>query len=383
MSTQVRELLQTMVSVPSVNPRDVEAPPNGTGEGPLAALVASTLEGAGLEVRLDQVLPGRPNVIATLAGRDRGRALLLETHLDTVEVDGMTIPPFTPEVRGGRLQGRGSCDAKGCLAAFMTALTGAARRGVRPPTDVVLAAVMDEEHRFRGVLRVLDDAPRYRAAVVGEPSELRLVAAHKGSVRIEVRAHGRTAHSSQPADGDNAVERMADVIAFVRDRLAPDAERIPHPLTGPATVCPTIVRGGSGFNVVPGSCSLFLDRRTLPGEDAHAVWREYRDRIQSLAPGAIEVVPPALVDLALDTPRSSPVVEALAAAMRAHGLDPDPIGVNYGTDASKIADRGIPSVVFGPGSIADAHQPDESVELAQVEAAAEVVAELIAAPAAP
>lgn len=381
MKTQVRELLQSLVSVPSVNPGDDPTPaePPRT-ERALAALVATTLAGAGLDVRTEEVLPDRPNVVATLPGRDRdpSHALLLETHLDTVTVDDMTIPPFTPDVRDGRLYGRGSCDAKASLAAFMAALMTVAGRGTPPPTDVVLVAAMDEEHRFRGILHHLEHAPRYRAAIVGEPSELRLVVAHKGSVRIEVRTHGRTAHSSQPEDGDNAVLRMAGVLAYIRDEMVPAAGRIRHPLTGPATVVPTIVRGGSAFNVVPGSCRLFLDRRTLPGEDPHAVWRDCRDRLQALAPGAVEVVPPALVDLALDTPPTDPLALALSDALRRHGLEGAPVGVNYGTDASKIADRGIPSVVFGPGAITDAHQPDESVELAQVEAAAGVLADLIA-----
>jgi acetylornithine deacetylase len=379
MKTQVRELLEAMVAVPSVNPRDAVVPPERTGEGAMAALVAGILSKAGLEVTLQEVLPGRQNVIATLPGRDRGRALLLETHLDTVEVDGMTVPPFVPEVRGGRLYGRGSCDAKGCLAAFMAAMVECAHEGVRPATDVVLAAVMDEEHRFRGVLHLLDAGRRFRGAVVGEPSELRLVVAHKGSVRMEIRTHGRTAHSAQPQDGDNAILRMAGVLALIRNELEPEAAGHRHPLTTPATICPTVIHGGSGFNVVPGSCSMFLDRRTLPGEDPEAVWRGYRDRIEALAPGAIQVVPPALVDLALDTPPASPIVSALGEAMLRRGLDPAPIGVNYGTDASKIAHRGIPAVVFGPGSIADAHQPDESVELAQVESAAGVLIELIRA----
>jgi acetylornithine deacetylase len=372
-TSQVEALLADMVRIPSVNPRDGEAP----AEREMGEYVAAWLRQAGLEAVSEPVLPGRSNVVARLRGKDSTRALFLETHMDTVEVEEMSIPPFEPDVREGRLYGRGSCDAKGCLAAFMTALADVAKSGTPPEHDVVLAAVVDEEHRFRGVLHLLESGRRFAAAVVGEPTQLRLVTAHKGCVRFRVRARGRSAHSSQPWDGDNAIARMAPVITFVQERLAAQLASTDHPLVGPPTISPTMIEGGMGINVVPPECTLFIDRRTVPGEDPMAVWRDYKRAIEQLGPGSIEVLPPEVTDVALDTPPTSDVVASMARVLTSHQLDPEPIGVNYGSDASKIGERGVPSIVFGPGSIRDAHQPDESVDLAEVVTASRIVRDLI------
>ena len=370
------EVLGRLVSIPSVNPRDGDAP----AEAAVGEFVAGWLDAAGLRVTRHEVLPGRPNVIAVLPGVDRGRSLLLETHLDTVEPDGMTVEPFEPAARDGRLFGRGSCDAKGCLAAFMLALARVARGGEsgRPAVNVVLAAVMDEEYLHRGVDHLVREQPHFDAAVVGEPTLLRPVIAHKGGLRFFVRTTGRGAHSSQPWNGDNAIERMTDVLACIRDTLQPALAMRRHPLVGPATLTVTLIEGGSGINVVPASCTIALDRRTLPGEDHDAVWSEYRRQLEEVAPGHVEVLEPDIVALGLESDPGSAVCSALGAALEGAGLDPRPVGVNYGSDAAVLAAARIPSVVFGPGSIDDAHQPDESVELAQVTTAAAVIENLVA-----
>jgi acetylornithine deacetylase len=260
----------------------------------------------------------------------------------------------------------------------MLALARRAQSGVPPPVDVVLAAVMDEEHRHRGVLHVLGSGRSFAGAVVGEPTELRMVIGHKGCVRFAVRTLGRGAHSSQPGDGDNAIRRMADVIRFVEDDMTADLARISDPLVGSPTICSTIVRGGAGINIVPPECTLFIDRRIIPGEDPGEVFSQCKTAIEALAPGSIEVLEPMVTAPALAPPGDgAAVVTAMAASLGRHELDPEPCGVNYGSDASKIRAAGVPSIVFGPGTIADAHQPDESVRLADVEAAASVVMELI------
>lgn len=366
-------LLSEMVQIPSVNPREGSAP----AEEAMANFVATWLDDAGLQVSVEEVLPGRPNVIARLPGRDGSKALLLEGHMDTVEVDGMTVPPFEGTVRDGRLYGRGSADAKGPLAAFMLAVGDLAARHVVPPNDILLAAVADEEHRFRGVLHLLDSHGPLSAAVVGEPTRLRMITAHKGCLRFAVRTVGRSAHSSQPWDGQNAIDSMIDVALFLRNTLAPEAAERVHPLLGSATLCPAVIEGGTAINVVPSSCVLLLDRRTLPDEDPAAVWAVYRDRIEGLAPDRIRVEQPALTSQALDTPGDSPLVLTMADVLRRHGLEPAPTGANYGSDASKLCGHGIPSVVFGPGSIGDAHSANESIEVSEVRTATAVVTDLL------
>ncbi|GAA4238588.1 ArgE/DapE family deacylase [Actinomadura meridiana] len=387
------ELLRDLVGIASVNPR---GGPVGAGAGPglgeaaVAEHVRDWLVARGVRAELREVLPGRPNVVATVPGRDP-RAVLLESHLDTVETGGMTVDPFAGTVRDGRLYGRGACDAKGPLAAFMLAAAELAA-GDPPPFGVVLAGVIDEEHDYRGVLGLLDDLvdTDIVGAIVGEPTGLAAATAHKGCVRYTVRTLGTAGHSSRPDEAVNAVTLMARVIGRL-DRAAPGVP--PHPILGPATRCVTRVRGGEGPNTVPGRCEIDIDRRTLPGEDPLDVWSKDREELLALIPGRlhgggatphtprqpprIEVDAPFTVDYALDTPAGSPVPAALRASLAAAGRDGSVHGMPFGTDASKLARAGIASVVFGPGSIADAHSADESVALADVDLAARVVVDVV------
>jgi acetylornithine deacetylase len=373
---EARELLADLVRIPSVNPRDGQS---GAGEGEIGEFVAGWLREAGLEVGMQEALSCRYNVVARLPGRDPGRTLLLESHLDTVEVEGMSVSPFAAEVRNGRLFGRGSCDAKGSLAAFMLALRHLVRRGIEPQMDVVLVAAADEEFKGRGVEHFLDSwnpGRRIAGAVVGLPTQLGLVIAHKGSVRFQIRTLGKGAHTAQPWQGDNAIERMGQVMEFVHKTLAPELARAPHALVGQPTLVSTGIQGGRGGNVVPHECVLTLNRWTVPGEDGETVWARYKVQIEGLAPGKIEVLRPLANNPPMETPMGANVVLALEDILAAHGLDPKAEGGNYGSDAGRLTPRGIPCVLFGPGSISDAHQPNESIELKEVVTAADVVREL-------
>ncbi|HEX4213399.1 MAG TPA: M20/M25/M40 family metallo-hydrolase, partial [Candidatus Dormibacteraeota bacterium] len=284
---EVADLLSRLVRIPSVNPRDTPRP----AEREAAGFVARWLEAAGLEVRQQDMGGGRPSVLARLAGEDRGRTLLLESHLDTVEVDDMTVAPFDPKIEGGRLYGRGSCDAKASVTAFMLAVSRVAAGGQRPAVDVALATVADEEHHHGGIDHLLDGGLRAEAAVVGEPTRLRMVIAHKGGVRFRVIVHGRAAHSSQPWNGDNAIDRMAEVLDHIRLRIQPRLLERTHPLCGPPTLTVTQIEGGLGINVVPSTCTIAVDRRTVPGEEGEDVFRELAASLESVGPGRVEVPP--------------------------------------------------------------------------------------------
>lgn len=376
---EVEELLAQMVRIPSVNPRGEEAP----AEGELGRFVAEWLAGTGLRVEKHEAFPGRSNIVARLPGTTAGPALLLNSHLDTVETDGMTVEPFGAEVHDGRLYGRGSCDAKGCLTAFMLAVRAVARSGTPPPRDLELVASVDEEAGGGGILRFMASLPapreRYAAALIGEPTELRLVTATKGGLRFTVRTLGRASHSSQPWEGDNAIYRMQEVLTFVRETLEPELSSLSHPLVGTPTIVPTLISGGAGWNIVPPSCTVSIDRRLVPGEDPEGVFEAYRDRFLALSPGHVEVDGPPQVIFAPETAPDAPIARALGSALSARGLDATPLGVNYGTDGAKIAPHGIPIVVFGPDSISRAHQADESVSLEQVATAAGVVVDVVRA----
>jgi acetylornithine deacetylase len=243
-------------------------------------------------------------------------------------------------------------------------------------TNVALLASVDEEHAATGVLAfVASDAPA-SAAIVGEPTALRLVVAHKGCVRGTIRTVGRAAHSAEPERGVSAIEGMADVIAALRSLRERFPERT-HPLAGTPAFTVGQIEGGTGVNIVPEQCAIAYDRRVIPGEEPAEVIAGIDaalDAVRRARPDlTIHLDDPYLIDEALDTAPDSSLVHAARAACDDAGIDGEPSGVPYGTDASKLQSRrGIPSIVFGPGSISRAHGADEFVPLEELATAVAV-----------
>ncbi|MCB1061926.1 MAG: M20/M25/M40 family metallo-hydrolase, partial [Verrucomicrobiae bacterium] len=253
------DTLSDLIRINSINPEW-----NGPGEREVADFVRAFFLDAGIAVIEDEVLPNRPNLMVRLPGRDRSRSVMLEVHLDTVSVADMTIPPFEPELRDGLLYGRGACDDKAGLAAMMHAVRDIHESGELPPCDVIFAAVIDEEHHYRGVTRLIEwlresGEPLPLAAVVAEPTQLRVTRANKGVLRWRIATRGKSAHSSKPHLGVNAIVHMAAVIQALESdqtRLADDV----HPLLGPATCSIGLIDGGAQVNFVPEHCRITLDR---------------------------------------------------------------------------------------------------------------------------
>ena len=370
----VTDTLAKLVSINSVNPAY-----GGPGEREIAGWVRRFFEERAIEVREETVWPDRPNVIARLPGRDPTRRVILEAHLDTVSVQGMTIPPFEPRVAEGKLYGRGACDTKGGLAAMMHAVAAVKSRGIIPPCEIWLAAVVDEEFSYRGVVSLCTGLTG-QAAIVAEPMDLRAVIASKGVLRWRIRVQGRSAHSGKPHLGVNAITHMARVVLALEEdhrRLAGSA----HPLLGPATLNVGVIHGGVQVNVVPDECVIEVDRRLLPGEKADAVLAHYRnllDELQARHPTLrAEMEPPMLTDEALATPADSPAARLARTVLKEMGRNDQLCGVPFGSDASKLSRQGIPSLVFGPGSIDHAHGAVEFVDLAEVQAAVDFYREFI------
>lgn len=362
----VIQTLADLVRINSVN----ASYESGPGEGEIARFVRQFFERRGIETWEQEVFPGRPNVLACLPGRDPNRRIVLEAHTDTVSVKGMTIPPFEPVIRDGKMYGRGSCDTKAGLATMMHALASLKEEGITPPCEVLLAAAVDEEFSYRGVVRLCEGL-KADAAIVAEPTELRAVIATKGVLRCRIVVQGRSAHSSKPHLGVNAITHMARVIAAIEA----DNERMAahqHPLVGCGTCNVGVISGGVQVNFVPDRCAIEIDRRLLPGERASDAVAHYRRLLQGIPGITADVEEPLLlVDEALDTPADAAVVETATRVLREMGLNAEPCGVPFGCDASKLSRAGIPSIVFGPGSIDRAHTADEYIELDQVERAYE------------
>lgn len=366
--TPLAATLAELVRANSVNP----AYGDGGTEANVLPLLRGFFDSRGIEAFEQEVFPGRHNLVARLPGLS-SRRVVLEAHTDTVSIKGMTIPPFEPTIRDGRLYGRGSVDDKAGLAAMMHAVASIKADGIVPPCEVWLAAVVDEEFSYRGVVRLCEGL-QAEAAIVAEPTEMRAVIASKGVLRFRIVTRGKAAHSSKPHLGNNAVTHMARLVLELEAENARLAAQS-HPLLGPPTLSVGVIHGGVQVNLVPDHCAIEVDRRLIPGESAAQAIARFQaclDRMAAAVPGfdAFVETPLLLVDEALDTPAEASVVRRAQEVLRSLGLDDRPCGVPFGSDASKLSRAGIPTIIFGPGSIDQAHSVDEYVELAQVERAA-------------
>ena len=366
--TSTEKLLRELVALPSVNPAFLPPGDPRGGEGRVAEFLAATVARAGMEVDFQQALPGRANLLARLCPRGKPRwRVLLAPHLDTVNgTDGQ----FVPRRRQGRLYGRGACDTKGSVAAMVTAACELARGGPRPnETEIVFAGLVDEENAQRGSRALVASGFRADLAIVGEPTRLQVVTAHKGSLWLRLETRGKAAHGSRPELGRNAVHEMARIVDLLQTDYATRLARRRHPLLGCATVSVGAISGGTQANIVPDHCVLVMDRRTLPGETEASVRREIQALLKQhhLKAGCIDdKLAPCL---ALETDPRLPLVARFLRSVRQRA----PAGVRYFCDAAILAEGGIPSVAFGPGDIAQAHTADEWLSLSSLERARAVL----------
>lgn len=367
---RVERLLVRYVSVHSVNP----AIDGGAGEADLASLLFSDLRGWGFNPVREPVHPGgRDNVIATLPGRDGAPVVMFHAHLDTVGLSGKATADALSS--GGYVYGRGSCDTKGSLVAMIESLRLLGAVDAAERATVMLVGGIDEEVGGTGAQELAAAHPEIDMAVIGEPTSLEIATAHKGVVRFEIATTGTPAHSSKPHLGRNAIYAMGRVLDAIQSDYLASLDPVGHPLAGPATLAVTTIRGGTGFNVVPAECVIGIDRRVIPGENHEELLEEFDSLLADLDV-TMERRDPFLITAPLDTPLTDPVVQALKQAREeATGREAEPVGVTFGTDASALAPVGISCVVFGPGSIDQAHSDEEWVGIEETAVAAEILAQ--------
>jgi acetylornithine deacetylase len=376
------DALATLVAFPTVSDRPVTE---------LAAWMAQRAEDAGLRVERFETSPGKCNVLAT-AGPEEEDGLLLSGHMDVVPVEGQpwSRDPFRRAAVGDRLYGRGACDMKAFLAAVSSALPDLPLDNLR--RRLVLAWTHDEEVGCHGSRALVDRlAAEGRAlpslALIGEPTDLRILRAHAGHTTMRVHCHGVAAHSSRPSLGASAItmagqvlaglERLQATLAATRpdglDPLILDALENPYPVLNCGQV-----HGGTAVNVIADHCDLWIGARQLPGQpgeelvarvaqvcaEVQAAWADRGGRI---------TVHPLHEAPALLTPAGTP----LEALLRPHARDPRPGAAPFATDGGNLARAGVQSLVFGPGSIDVAHKPDEYVPVDQLLATREVVSDVV------
>jgi acetylornithine deacetylase/succinyl-diaminopimelate desuccinylase-like protein len=316
------------------------------------------------------------------------QTILLAPHLDTVGADGTK---FIPQRKNGRLYGRGACDTKGSVAAMLSALCELANTKSRPlETEIIFAGLIDEEHAqagsralvkglFTGSVRSsafrrpamdVDRSNRLKAglqtadlAIVGEPTRLQVVTAHKGSLWLELETRGVAAHGAMPQLGKNAIHEMARIVDLLETDYAAQLRKRKHPLLGTATVNVGTIAGGVQPNIVPDCCKISVDRRTLPGETDAGVQREIAAFLRARKLSAKIFNSKLAPALPLETNPKLPLVRQF---LKSAGQS-KPLGVHFFCDAAILSAGGIPSVVFGPGDVAQAHTADEWISLAELE----------------
>lgn len=371
-SAELLDLLSDLISIKSVNPHYDEH----SNEKEICNYLIAFFKNNKIKCEVQEVFPNRCNVIGRLNGAEPNKTLLFDAHMDTVSSAGMTVEPFKPIIKNGLVYGRGSCDTKGGLAAMLYALKVAKEAGIQPSANILLAATVDEEYTFRGIVRLIEAGIRAGGAIVAEPTELNVVVAHKGVLRWRIRTRGKAAHSSRVDLGVNAVVKMTDVIQAIETKLVPLYKLRHHPLVGCPTVNIGIIEGGTQGNIVPDSCMVELDRRVVPGESRESVFREFvaiLEELKAVDPefdAAMEE--PLLEELPLETGEGERVVAVAREACQQVSGTSRISGAPYGTEASLLSHAGIPSIVLGPGSIDQAHTAAEYVSIEQVVKAAEL-----------
>jgi len=373
---ELLQVLRDLVGIESVNPF---LGGRGSGEGNIARYIKDYLERVGLEVKTQAVDADRINVIGTVKGTGNGKSILLNGHTDTVNVDEMSIDPFRPRLKDGRVYGRGVLDMKSGLAAMMVAVKSIMTSGRRMNGDIILAFVADEEYRSSGTEELVK-AYAADAAIVCEPTNLNIAIAHKGFAWAKVEVHGKRAHGSLPDSGIDAIVKAGKVLIEIErlgNRLRSERG---HPLLGFPSVHASLISGGVELSTYPDYCTIELERRTVPGEDRGTFIQELKDIVERIHSEDDRFT--ADFDVFFyrqphEISKDSAIVQSLGRAEQLV-LEKEPTysGVHFWTDAALLAEAGIPTAVFGPRG-EGLHASNEYVDFDSVVATAHVLVEAI------
>lgn len=379
---ELLDIVCGLIRIPSENPPGREEA--------AARYVLQLLRAEGIEAELQWAAPQRPNVVARLKGTAEGPALLYNGHLDVVPAgEGWSEDPFAAVVQGGELIGRGAADMKSGVAAMLYAAILLHRRGCPFAGELILLFNVDEERENVGMRHFMRSGIHADFAVIGEPTGLGICTAHKGVGRYRIRTSGVAGHAAKVLEPDNAIPKMAALISALeplRSRLKASAD----PLLGYATLNVTQIKGGTAPNIVPQHCEIEVDRRVIPGETAAQVLEQLKEALNAaagtssgagLSAGTGEVpyeVDDYLFIPASTIPQDHELVQALVEVTGNVLGNPSAIGIFEATCEAPFlsVDLGIPTVIFGPGSLDQAHVKDERVPVRQITDAAKVYMQL-------
>ena len=360
MKTKAAEILRQLVAIPSVNPAlaDDDAL---RGEARLVAWLEPWFQARGFRTERPGTTSGRPNLLARFGNGHPARTILFESHLDTVGVSGFSGNPFVLREDGGRLYGRGACDTKGPLAAFLAALDEETLSALNESSvQIAWLGAIGEETGNLGAEEAIAAGLRADECVVLEPTDLRIVHAHKGVCWFTIATRGRAAHASDPTMGDNAILKMPAVWRILEEEARAAAAGFPRHTLGRPTVSIGTIHGGTAANVVPDTCEIQVDRRLMPGETAENVLAGICQRLAAI-PGGVEIK--LLKEgLPFHTDPGAGLVRRFSAALAAEGIKPVQEGAAWCSDAGPLAAACRETIVWGPGAIAQAHTINEYIE---------------------
>lgn len=353
-----------MIRIPSVNPA-FTARSDWAGEARMVSFLEDLAAKAGLESRRQRVSEGRDNLIVRLRSMGQKRCcVLLAPHLDTIAA---TQTQFSGQLSQNRIWGRGACDTKGSVAAMFYSLLDLAADANRPAgLELCFVGLVDEENAQLGSRAFAQHWDQHCGktdlAIIGEPTNLQIVTAHKGDFWLALETKGKAAHGARPDFGENAIIKMSEILLALETKYASALKRKSHKLLGNATINVGVIRGGNQPNVVPDHCVIHVDRRTLPGESFSAVKRE----IQSIANSiGVDLKITNLRDHLAPALETNPDLPAVKQFLKATGQS-QTYGVDYFCDAAIIAEAGVPCIVFGPGDIAQAHTAKEWISVSSL-----------------
>lgn len=372
-NSNVVSLVSDMIAIPSVNPMGQDVRGGVYSEKDLVQYLYQRIKRLNFDIQIIDEDSDHPCIIATY---DIGakETVLLDSHLDTVSHLNMEIDPFDPLQKDGLLYGRGSCDTKASMAVYIAALESLLSQGKKLSKNVILLGCSDEEFSFTGIKKL--DLGNLKAdyAIVGEPTELNGLNMHKGVLRCYIRAKGEACHSSTPELGRNAIYMAADAVKRL-EAYHHSLQATKHPILGSPTLSVGMIAGGTTVNTVPPAAYVEIDRRLVPGEDPEQVYQDIKNCVGDIE--FVNVEDPYVISSGFEEKGDSSVCKMMHHHCQHFGKDMELTNAAFATHAPFYKTLGIPTLVFGPGSIRQAHTKNEYVPLDQLEKAYLIIRNLL------
>lgn len=354
------DLLKALIRIPSVNDGKSEKIP----EAKMAEFIAEYLKNIGMDCEYRNTSEGRPNLIGRWPGGKSGRPVLVfNAHMDTVNIDGMTIEPFGAEVKDGKIYGRGSCDTKGPMSVLLWVLKQISDRRNDFDREIQFLATCDEEYYCGGSRWLVENGYHAAEMIIGEPTSCLVGVAHRGLAGVNLVSDGRCAHASVPESGENAIYKMSEAISSIRNDFLPQLSSQTHPMLGTATAAVTVIKGGHRSNIIPDKCQATMDIRLLPSQSAEEIVKKLEGLLDGLCSVDCTIAEPGM-----ETEINLPFVQKMLQAAQS-----EPVGLPYLADSGQFSQAGINCIVFGPGKLAQAHSADEYLEIGQLHRAADMM----------